>query len=117
MLAVIMLSGKLKARLKVFLVKHFYKNKYDYRVEWLRLIHTLATPNEASPLRQRAVQALAQLVESPGGGLWLKQEGGEFRMAAQWGVDSPADAIEAPEGPLARFLQQREWVIDLKEWR
>jgi len=117
MLAVIMLSGELRARLKVFLVKHFYKNKYDYRVEWLRLIHTLATPNEASPLRQRAVQALAQLVESPGGGLWLKQEGGEFRMAAQWGVDSPADAIEAPEGPLARFLQQREWVIDLKEWR
>lgn len=117
MLAVIMLSTELRAKAKVFLVKHFYKSKYDYRAEWLRLIDTLATPNEAAPLRERALQALAQLVESPGGGLWLKQERGEFRLVAHWGMDIPSDALEPADSSLVRFLQQREWVVDLVQWR
>ena len=28
-------------RLRVFISKHFYRNKYDYRIEWLRFIQTL----------------------------------------------------------------------------
>ena len=31
MLAALMLSGQARARLRVFLNKHFFKNKYDYR--------------------------------------------------------------------------------------
>jgi putative PEP-CTERM system histidine kinase len=117
MLAVIMLSSDLRAKAKVFVVKHFYENKYDYRVEWLRLIHTLATPDEDAPLAQRAVQALAQLVESPGGGLWLQQEREEFVPAARWGTEAPGGAVEPADSPLAQFLQQRQWVIDLAQWR
>ena len=89
MLAVVMLSSDLRAKVKVFLVKHFYKNKYDYRIEWLRLMHTLATPDEDTPLRERAVQALAQIVESPGGGLWLNHEKEELRPVAHWGAGGP----------------------------
>jgi putative PEP-CTERM system histidine kinase len=115
-LAVILLSADFRSRVKVFVVKHFYKNKYDYRIEWLRLMHTLATPDEDTPLRERAVQALAQLVESPGGGLWLSQEK-EFRLVARWGDEVPPEAVEPADGALARFLAQREWVIDLAQLR
>ena len=116
-LAVIMLSGEVRAKVRVFLIRHFYKGKYEYRVEWLRLIHTLATPDEANPLGDRALRALAQVVESSGGSLWLKQERGEFRPVVQLGLDISSDAIEPADSPLARFLQQREWVIDLGQWR
>jgi putative PEP-CTERM system histidine kinase len=117
MLAVIMLSGDLRAKARVFLVKHFYKNKYDYRIEWLRLIATLATPEEDAPLPERAAQALAQLVESPGAGLWLQQEGGEFLPVARWGPEPPDGAIEPSGSALVRFLHTRQWVIDLHNWR
>ena len=48
-LLVILFSGQVRARLKVFLNKHFFNYKYDYREEWLRFIKTLSaqedTPN------------------------------------------------------------------------
>lgn len=117
MLAVILLSAEARARLRIFLVKHFYKGKYEYRGEWLRLLHTLANPDQANPLGDRALRALAQIVESPGGSLWLKQERGDYRPAVQWGDDTASGMCEPAGSPLVRFLEQREWVIDLAHWR
>jgi putative PEP-CTERM system histidine kinase len=117
MLAVIMLSAEVRAKLRVFLIKHFYKGKYEYRIEWLGLIHTLAAPDEANPFGDRALKALAQIVESPGGALWLRQERGDFRPVAHWGIDLPTDGLEPADSSLMRFLEQREWVIDIGDWR
>ncbi|MFQ5938399.1 MAG: PEP-CTERM system histidine kinase PrsK, partial [Acidiferrobacterales bacterium] len=68
-LFIVMFSGQVRAQLTVFLTKHFYKNKYDYRREWLRLIDTLSTPSEDITLPERTIKAVAQIVNSPGGGL------------------------------------------------
>jgi putative PEP-CTERM system histidine kinase len=117
-LAVTMLSSEVRTRARVFVVKHFYKSRYDYRLEWLRLIRTLSTSDEVTSLRERAVRVLAQLVDSPGGGLWLKrEEGGGFGLVARWNSDIPGDIVEPEDSPLVRFLEQRGWVIDLMEWR
>ena len=40
-LFIVLTSSQLRAKTKVFLSKHFYKNKYDYRIEWLRLTEDL----------------------------------------------------------------------------
>ena len=117
MLVVIMLSAEVRGKVRTFLIKHFYKGKYEYRFEWLRLIRTLATPDETRSLGDRALQALAQVVESSGGALWLKQEHGEYRVVAHWDMSIPPDAVEPPHGSLARFLKEREWVIDLVQQR
>src|SRR4051812_2889554 len=34
----VLASGTLRRYARVFLSKHFYRNKYDYRIEWLRFI-------------------------------------------------------------------------------
>jgi len=49
-LAVLIFSGKVRARLKVMIDKHFFHYKYDYREEWLRIIRTLSMANETSRL-------------------------------------------------------------------
>ena len=36
LLALLIQSGQLRSRVRVFLGKHFFKNRYDYREEWLR---------------------------------------------------------------------------------
>ena len=43
LLMLLMFSGQLRSRGKMFLSKHFFKNKYDYREEWLRVTRTLFT--------------------------------------------------------------------------
>jgi hypothetical protein len=60
---VILFSGTFRSWLKVFISKHFYSYNYDYREEWMRFTRTLS---ERGPnLGERAIQALAALVESP----------------------------------------------------
>jgi putative PEP-CTERM system histidine kinase len=116
LLLVIMFSSQVRAALRVFLAKHFYRNKYDYREEWLRLIETLATPTEEIPLRERTIKALAQIMASPGGGLWLRHDGKEFRPVAHWNVMIPDSATENADSPLVSFLQERQWIIDIREY-
>ncbi|MDX1538486.1 XrtA/PEP-CTERM system histidine kinase PrsK [Arsukibacterium sp.] len=40
-LVLLMLSGALRRKLKVFIEKHFFANKFDYREKWLLLTRTL----------------------------------------------------------------------------
>ncbi|QNA90829.1 PEP-CTERM system histidine kinase PrsK [Massilia sp. Dwa41.01b] len=113
LLAGILFSGTFRAWLKVFISKHFYSYGYDYREEWMRFTRTLS---EAGPnLGERAVQAVAALVESPGGGLWQRRESGACEPLAHWQVPA-IDAIEPFDSSLCRFLESTQWVIDLNEY-
>jgi putative PEP-CTERM system histidine kinase len=111
----LLLSDQLRARIRVFLAKHFFERKYDYRVEWLRLIHTLTTEEDKLPLKKRAVKAVAQIVDSPSGNIWLRSEdGSSFRCVAAWDM-RPHSAELAASGNLAKLLVTRGWVIDIAE--
>lgn len=109
-------STRLRRRFKVFIAKHFYRNQYDYRQEWLRLIETLAgiTPNVS--ISERGVRALAEIIESPSGVLWWADDGRSFEPSAGWHVVKPAVAI-GQNSALARFLAASHWVIDTDEYR
>lgn len=109
-------SGTLRAHLKVFLSKHFFSYKYDYREEWLRFTRTLSEGEPGVRLQERSIQAVAELVESPGGALWLGQESGVFERAAHWNMPA-AGGVEKQDSRFSRFLEDRQWVIDLEECR
>ena len=117
LLALVLFSGTVRARLRVFVAKHFFQYRYDYRQEWLRFTGTLSSHDADLPFRQRAIEAIGELVESPGGLLWLRQEQGEYALAGVLNLGEPDHPPEAPESPLAGFLAQTGWVIDLDEYR
>jgi putative PEP-CTERM system histidine kinase len=113
LLGVILFSGGARAWLKVTISKHFYRYNYDYREEWMRFTRTLS---ERGPnLGERAIQALAALVESPGGALWQRSDGGRFEQQGRW--QAPVIAVPEPENsPFCQFLESSQWVIDLDEY-
>jgi putative PEP-CTERM system histidine kinase len=111
---VVLFSGTMRARLKIFIGKHFYQGRYDYRHEWQRCTHGLA--EEGGPLSERAIQAVAGLVESPAGVLWLRRDGDRFLPAASWNMPLPRDETRA-DSDICRLLEQRRWVVDMHEWR
>ena len=110
----ILFSGTFRAWLKVFISKHFYSYNYDYREEWLRFTGTLSQPGPG--LGERAIEAVGALVESPGGLLWICQDSVRFEPRANWHM-APAQVSEAADSPLCQFLETREWVLDLQEYR
>lgn len=60
-----MLSGNLRARLRVFLAKNFFSYRYDYRAEWLKLTQLLAGSADAAPPRAAGAAAAAAGPQSP----------------------------------------------------
>ena len=81
-LLIMLFSATLRSRLRVFLSKHFFQNKYDYREEWLRLISALSEADQAST-RQVVVKAMSQIVEGRGGLLWALDDVGQtYELAA-----------------------------------
>ncbi|HEX2829522.1 MAG TPA: XrtA/PEP-CTERM system histidine kinase PrsK [Burkholderiales bacterium] len=116
-LCVFATSGAVRARLRVFVAKHFHSHRYDYREEWLRFTRTLASAEGEAVLGQQIVHGLANLVESPGGALWLREGAdGEYRQRTRWNMGESAGA-EGTDGGLVRYLRESGWVVDLDEYR
>ncbi len=107
-------SGQLRARIKVFLGKHFYRNKYDYRREWLRLTTELSGRSQGEEYVVTVIRVLAHIVDARAGLLWLRDPQGHFCNVAVWNMD-PVDGAEHDESTLARFLEEKGFVINLTE--
>jgi putative PEP-CTERM system histidine kinase len=109
-------SATVRRYLKVLIAKHFYRNRYDYREEWLRLIKTLAGADQHGSMPQRSVKALADIIGSDRGELWFKKGmDGCFEGHGALGMPVPIRALERGD-PLVRFLEQTRWVVDTKEY-
>lgn len=116
LLAILMFSGKVRARLRVQIEKHFFHYKYDYRDEWLRIIRTLSAGNEGSRLQERAIRALAQIIDSPGGVLWMLRDNGRYEVEERWNMDVE-NARESASSNFVRFLEEQQFVISLDEFK
>lgn len=110
-------SGQVRSRLRVFLTKHFYRNKYDYREEWLAFTQTLAQASgDTRAVLDNVLAAIARIIEARGGMLWLQDDSGEnFLPRAALNMTLPLGEKEPRGAPLARFLATTGWVINLTE--
>ena len=116
-LTVLMLSGSLRSRLRVFVGKHFFSYRYDYRVEWLRFTAMLSTSGSPQEVGSLVVRGLANMVECPAGSLWTRTgSDGSFRQTARWNLPA-VDDREPVDSPFCDFLSQQGWVIDVDEYR
>jgi putative PEP-CTERM system histidine kinase len=115
--AVLLVSPSTRARVRVFLMKTFFQYKYDYRKEWLRFISTL-TETGLEDVPSNAIRAVAQIVNSPGGIVWLQERPGEaYLPVGAWRCNMPTVAPIEENLSLIRFLQDRQWVVDLLEMK
>jgi putative PEP-CTERM system histidine kinase len=114
-LGVLVLSGSMRARLRVFIAKNFFAYRYDYREEWLRFTDMLSAPSSPQEMGSLALRGLADMVESPEASLWLRSAGdGEFVETTR--TKQLVDATREPEdGALARFLGDKAWIVDVAE--
>ena len=113
-LAALFWSGTLRSRLRVFINKHFFSYRYDYRQEWLRFTSLLSSRDPGTSSAQRSIQALANLVESPGGAIWLQSAGNGYAQAARWNMPS-VEAREPGDSGFAAFLAKTGWVVELQD--
>jgi putative PEP-CTERM system histidine kinase len=116
-LLALLFSGQMRAQLKVFLGKHFFHHHYDYREQWLNFTNALSRCSGDTRPQECVVRCVAEVVESPGGILWLQDDNNRFLPMAHWGMSEPEGVAELEHGSLARFMEERKWVINLDEYQ
>ena len=116
--ALVLPSRRLRGWLKVTLVKHLFRHRYDYRAEWLRFNRTIGRAGSGSaPLEQRAIQSLCDITDSPAGLLLGPNDHGELALSAQWQwrtAEVPAPALGAEA---CVFFERLGHIIDVDQVR
>jgi putative PEP-CTERM system histidine kinase len=116
-LATLAVSGAVRARVRVFVSKHFYDYRFDYREQWLRFTAALSAGATSREVGEPIVRALSELVECPAGSVWTRNRtDAPFTQTAVWNVPR-MDAAEPADGPFVRWLEQTGWIVDLDEYR
>ncbi|MGE4329773.1 XrtA/PEP-CTERM system histidine kinase PrsK [Diaphorobacter sp.] len=109
------LSGSLRARLRVFLGKHFFRYRFDYREEWLKFTATLSSHDQPQEAGRSVIRGLADMLESPAGALWLRRTDDEhYRQVARWNLAAATQTVD-PQDELLAFIRATGWVINLQE--
>ncbi|MDH4393689.1 MAG: PEP-CTERM system histidine kinase PrsK [Aquabacterium sp.] len=112
-LLVLVFSGAMRARLRVFLGKNFFSYRYDYRLEWLRFTAMLSTKSAPQEVGGLVVRGLANMVECSAGSLWFKALGDDqFVQSAAWNLPD-LQVREPVDSSFSRLMGEREWIIDL----
>ena len=96
------------------LVDNFFSHRYDYRREWMRCIETLTAPDGLHRAAQpRAIRAVAEVVDSPAGVLFVRAP---EDVAFQWAgsLNMPAVTAPIPPGhPLVPEFGDGDWIAVL----
>ena len=116
-LTVLALSGTIRAKLRVLLNRNFFRYRYDYREEWLKFTRALSAQNTPQEMGQQVIRGLADLLESPGGGLWMKSPGATvFRQTARLNL-GPRHEPQDAGSSLCEFMARTGAVVNLEEYR
>jgi putative PEP-CTERM system histidine kinase len=106
-------SASARSRVRSMLVEHFFSNRYDYRKEWMRCIETLTAPLAHTGLPTRAIHAVAEVVDSPAGALFVRApDEVAFQWAGSWNM--PAVTLPIPPGhALVPEFHDGDWIVEL----
>lgn len=116
-LVTLLLSRRIRSKLMVLISQNFFDYKYDYREEWLKMTRELADLSDEPPLPQRVIRMLAGLVESNSGAIWLIGEQDAYILKAAVNLSVPKHTMIDNDSELVRFFQNREWIVDLHEYK
>ena len=116
-LGTVLLSASSRAWVKVFVGKHFYSYRYDYREEWLRFTALLSSRRSPQETGAMIVRGLAGMVECPAGSLWTRANAqAPYTEATCWNMPHTGGS-EAADTAFCALLRDRGWVIDMTEYR
>lgn len=112
--AVLATSRSARSRLRFLLIDHLFAQRYDYRREWMRCIATLSATEGYTALHARVIRAIADIVDSPGGLLFVREASGTFEWAGSWSLPAATTPLQ-PDDPLVQGLRDGNWIVEMAQ--
>jgi putative PEP-CTERM system histidine kinase len=112
-LATVVSTESLRLRAWRLIAENFFSHRYDYREEWLRFVATLSSSDDNDPLQIRVIRSVGDIVDSPGGMLWLR-DGDSYRLANSFNMAVSEASPEPAEGAFIEAFEGGKKVLDLR---
>ena len=107
---VVLSSRTVRSQIRTFIQENFYNYKYDYRLEWTKFIQALSQYQERGA-PERALHIIADLLDSPGGVLWVRRAGWrQYMPLASWSFGEAFGPIDADDAVLAGIRDETAFV-------
>jgi len=113
-LAALLVTEKLRREVKVFITKHFFANKYDYRIEWLKSIDQLSN-SKSDNYYQAATQIICSTLNIEQGALISKASMGTYKILYQQDLELENSQLHHIS-VVDQYCQQHGWIIDVREY-
>jgi putative PEP-CTERM system histidine kinase len=98
----------------VFISKHFFANKYDYRLEWLKSIDQLSSSSNEN-YYQTATEIICSSLNVSQAALVLKESESNYNCVYQLDLGIEKRLIHHLLAA-DKFCQQHGWIIDVREY-
>jgi putative PEP-CTERM system histidine kinase len=112
-LAALLITESLRREVKVFITKHFFANKYDYRVEWLKSIEQLEI-GENDDCYHTATHIICSSLNIHQGALIKKVTPSQYQPLYQQNFQLEQNELHFLVA-VDQFCQQHGWIIDIRE--
>jgi putative PEP-CTERM system histidine kinase len=113
-LVALLITESLRRRVKVFIAKNFFANKYEYRDEWLNLIEKIETASGESHY-QMATQIVMSKVDASRGAIIQKVTNQQYQIQYSHGLEINEE-IEKQFLEVGLFCHQKGWIVDVNEY-
>jgi len=113
-LAALIMTEKLRREVKVFITKHFFANKYDYRLEWLKSIEQLEI-GASDDYYHTATEIICSSLNIHQGALVKKVSTEHYQCLYQHNYSLETQEL-ACLNAVETFCQQYGWIIDVREF-
>ncbi|WP_286270933.1 XrtA/PEP-CTERM system histidine kinase PrsK [Thalassotalea hakodatensis] len=113
-LVALLITESLRRKLKVFIAKNFFANRYEYRDEWLNLIEKIETTN-AESYYQMATSIMMSKLNAHSGAIVKRKSDLHFDNKYSHGLKL-TEAFDLQLTFISQFCQKKGWIIDVEEY-
>ncbi len=110
---IVIFSERLRRKTVVFLNKNFFKQKYDYREQWLQFTQRISLKHSFDELLDAIAAGFKEAIEARGVALWLKEKGDEEYQSVR--VVNQVNPDIKPDKELVDFLKETKWILDVRD--
>ncbi|WP_119395188.1 XrtA/PEP-CTERM system histidine kinase PrsK [Salinibius halmophilus] len=112
-MAALFFSSTLRTNMRVWVSKHFFSHKYDYRKEWITSIRVLSCAHDFDSLQKSAFMVLSNAVHADAGEIKLRT-GKAFKTVFTHNQDATKNLPASDD--MVRFMEERGWVFAPKQY-
>ncbi|MCH8551551.1 MAG: PEP-CTERM system histidine kinase PrsK [Natronospirillum sp.] len=110
-LSALFLSNSVRSVLQVWISKHFFRHKYDYRREWLSVIRALSNEPSSDHVYETVYQVIATTFQSTGGEVWIRQGMQYRKVYSRTGQPTVMADLVPSDHPFITVMQDHEWIF------